>query len=74
HLILCNLQEYNLDYLHALLENNMSVITNHEGAARECGYGPLVPCSFVVSPSKQKQLCSHWHRFADDTLAQGTLA
>ncbi|KAF9232965.1 hypothetical protein BU15DRAFT_90533 [Melanogaster broomeanus] len=74
HLILRNLQEYDLDYLRALLENNTSVIAKHEGAARERGYGPLVPCSFVASPSEQKQLCPHWHRFADGTLAQGTLA
>ncbi|KAF9220839.1 hypothetical protein BS17DRAFT_769152 [Gyrodon lividus] len=63
------LPEYDLDYLWPLLKNNTSVIAMHEGVAREHGYGPLVLCSFVVSLSEQKQLCPHWHQFADGTLA-----
>ena len=29
----------------------------HENAALQGRYGPQVPCTFVASPSEQKQLC-----------------
>ncbi|KAF8126785.1 hypothetical protein EV363DRAFT_1298507 [Boletus edulis] len=73
HLLLRNLQEYDIDYLRALLENDMNTVAIHENAALQGGYGPRVPCTFVASPSEQKQRCPFWHRYADGTLARGTL-
>ncbi|KAG2116152.1 hypothetical protein DEU56DRAFT_748432 [Suillus clintonianus] len=72
HLILGNLQEFDTRYLQALLDDDEVLIASHEEDARQDGYGPLIPCRFVASPSEQKQL-SHWHRFSDGTLARGTL-
>lgn len=35
----------------------MNMIDKHENAALQGGYGLRVPCTFVASPSEQKQLC-----------------
>ncbi|KAH7903935.1 hypothetical protein BJ138DRAFT_1019827 [Hygrophoropsis aurantiaca] len=73
HLVLRSLQEYDTQYLRALLENDTMHISEHKNNAKRGGYGPLVPCTFVASPVEQKQRCSHWHRRADGQLRQGLL-
>lgn len=89
HLILRNLQEFDLGYLKALFSTDAAMIAVHEGQAEMRGYGPLMPCTFTASPSEHKQSCrkymlcflclpaliiaAHWHRFPDGTLARGKL-
>ncbi|KAJ7834333.1 hypothetical protein B0H14DRAFT_2363848 [Mycena olivaceomarginata] len=62
HLILRTLDEFDITYLHALLENDSKVINEREELARQFGYGPRAPCSFTASLSAQKELCPYWHR------------
>ncbi|KAJ7815996.1 hypothetical protein B0H13DRAFT_2460922 [Mycena leptocephala] len=57
HLILRTLDEFDIPYLRALLENDSRAIDEHEELARQFGYGPRVPCAFSASPSAQKELC-----------------
>ncbi|KAG0704065.1 hypothetical protein DFH29DRAFT_997951 [Suillus ampliporus] len=57
HLVLRNLQEYDIPYLHALLDVDQQQIHVFETRAQSFGYGPLVPCRFAASPVEQKQLC-----------------
>ena len=89
HLILRNLQEYDINYLCALLKNDVNAIAMHENAALQGEYGPRVPCTFITSPSEHKQLCrmffiysqsspadlttAYWHRNTDGTLSCGML-
>ncbi|KII88254.1 hypothetical protein PLICRDRAFT_29844 [Plicaturopsis crispa FD-325 SS-3] len=73
HLILRNLDEYNIEYLRALLHNDSDRQRLLEEAAEDEGYGPLVPCSYTASPSEQKEMCPYWHRSPDGKLRQGTL-
>ncbi|KIJ30111.1 hypothetical protein M422DRAFT_268358 [Sphaerobolus stellatus SS14] len=47
HLIICNLNEFNLNYLHALFEEDFPKILGFEKRAASAGYGPLIPCNFV---------------------------
>ena len=83
------MQEYDTEYLQALLADNWEVINRHECGVKSKGYGPLMPCDYVASPSTQTQLCrklipiiivfiltlfiAHWHRLADNKLKRGTL-
>ncbi|KAG2137941.1 hypothetical protein DEU56DRAFT_736613 [Suillus clintonianus] len=73
HLFIRNLQESDTRYLQALLNDDRCIIAECEQLAKSRGYGPLMPCSFVTSPSSQKQVCPHWHRHADGKLKQGAL-
>ncbi|KAF8157089.1 hypothetical protein B0H34DRAFT_798402 [Crassisporium funariophilum] len=73
HLILRNLQEFDMKYLTALLQNDTSIIASLEQQACLDGYGPLAPCSFRASASEQKQLCPNWHRNMAGILTRGTL-
>ncbi|KIK77556.1 hypothetical protein PAXRUDRAFT_166459, partial [Paxillus rubicundulus Ve08.2h10] len=73
HLMLRGLQEYDTQYLHALLENDWPVINKCENAAKMAGYGPHVPCKFIASPFSQSQICPHWHRQADMKLRRGAM-
>ncbi|KAJ7825992.1 hypothetical protein B0H14DRAFT_2368572, partial [Mycena olivaceomarginata] len=72
HLILRTLDEFNIPYLRALLENNSQTINKFEELARRSGYGPLVPCAFSVPPSARKDLCPYWH-CQSGKLARGVL-
>ncbi|KAJ7631405.1 hypothetical protein DFH06DRAFT_1439242 [Mycena polygramma] len=72
HLILRTLDEFDIPYLRALLENDTRAIDAREESARQFGYGPRVPCSFSAPPSAQKQLCPYWHR-QSGKLARGVL-
>ncbi|KZP27764.1 hypothetical protein FIBSPDRAFT_730391 [Athelia psychrophila] len=72
HLILQNLDEYNIPYLAALISNDQARVFEHEAVAKHHGYGPLVACGFMASPSEQKSL-SNWHREADNILKRGVL-
>ncbi|KAJ7652908.1 hypothetical protein B0H17DRAFT_1147298 [Mycena rosella] len=73
HLILRTLDEFDIPYLRALLENDSRVIDEREELARQFGYGPRAPCSFTAAPSAKKQLCPHWHRPETGRLARGVL-
>ncbi|KAF8576627.1 hypothetical protein K439DRAFT_1655220 [Ramaria rubella] len=77
HLILCNLNEFNIEYLQALLQNDAESVAKHEINAKQAGYGPLASCNFVAAPHEQKTLCHElkamWHRTADGVLMCGTL-
>ncbi|KAG2111578.1 uncharacterized protein F5147DRAFT_744738 [Suillus discolor] len=57
HLVLQNLDEFNTDCLRALIENDCKAISFYETRAKNDGYGPLMPCTFVASPARQKQCC-----------------
>ncbi|KAF8998097.1 hypothetical protein BDQ17DRAFT_1247946, partial [Cyathus striatus] len=57
HLILRNLQEFNIQYLTALVTRNQQGIKFFEEHAYFKGHGPLVSCSFQASPSEQKDQC-----------------
>ncbi|KAF7333761.1 hypothetical protein MVEN_02332800 [Mycena venus] len=72
HLILRTLDEFNISYLRALLENDSQTITEFEELARQSGYGPLVPCVFSAPPSARKDLCPYWHH-QSGKLARGVL-
>jgi len=61
HLILRNLQEFDISYLTALISGDSMTIKQHEELAKYRGYGPLVPCTFVASPSEQKQICRMYY-------------
>ncbi|KAJ7159144.1 hypothetical protein C8R43DRAFT_882333 [Mycena crocata] len=73
HLILCTLDEFDITYLRALLENDSRVIVEREELARQFGYGPCAPCSFTASPSARKELCPYWHRSESGQLTRGLL-
>ncbi|KAJ7265241.1 hypothetical protein C8J57DRAFT_1069413, partial [Mycena rebaudengoi] len=73
HLILRTLDEFDIPYLRALLDNDSQGIHEREELARQFGYGPRSPCSFTASPLANKTLCSHWHRSASGTLTRGQL-
>lgn len=57
HLALFNLQEYNTDYLAALINGNNEVANRFEVAAQKEGYGPLVACDHSIAISQQATLC-----------------
>ena len=54
HLVIRNLQEYNINYLRALLENDEAEIYSFELKAERKGYGPCLRYSFLTFPSAQK--------------------
>ncbi|KAF8993624.1 hypothetical protein BDQ17DRAFT_1431599 [Cyathus striatus] len=57
HLVLRNLEEFDLDYLKALLSGDHLRIQYHEENALHKGYGPLTGCTFQASPSQQIAQC-----------------
>jgi hypothetical protein len=57
HLVLRNLQEFDMCYILALFQNQQALIRELEVQAKAEGYGPLAPCSFAASPSEKKQEC-----------------
>jgi len=59
HLKLGGLQEYDTQYLHALLEDD-DVINCCENTAKLAGYGPHCPCDYVASTWTQSQLCDKY--------------
>ncbi|KAJ8468567.1 hypothetical protein ONZ45_g17202 [Pleurotus djamor] len=73
HLCIRDLNEYNIDYLNALLNDDVGKISHFETGAKAAGFGPLVACSFRASCVEQKQLCPYWHRHADGSLRRGEL-
>ncbi|KAF8974325.1 hypothetical protein BDZ97DRAFT_11979 [Flammula alnicola] len=73
HLIIRNLDEFEISYLRALLDDDKAVIHDYETQALKLDYGPRMRCSYTASPSTQKQLCPHWHRFSDGKLRRGRL-
>ncbi|KAJ7778963.1 hypothetical protein B0H16DRAFT_1838049 [Mycena metata] len=73
HLILRNLDEFDIVYFRALLENDSKIIHEREELARQFGYGPRFPCSFTAPPSARKELCPHWHRSKSGKLERGVL-
>ncbi|KIK81572.1 hypothetical protein PAXRUDRAFT_107757, partial [Paxillus rubicundulus Ve08.2h10] len=62
HLVLHNLQEFDTEYLCALLDNNQNVVNHIKQHAKTLWIGPLAECDFTASPCEQKQLCQHWHQ------------
>ncbi|EJD54157.1 hypothetical protein AURDEDRAFT_157410 [Auricularia subglabra TFB-10046 SS5] len=57
HLRLGNLQDYDTEYLKALLRGETAAIREHEESAAARGYGPLVTCNQVRSCRSQSQHC-----------------
>ena len=57
HLLLCNLQEFDIPYLHALLKGDSGWYLQVENYAKSLGIGPLAPCMFAASPNEQKTHC-----------------
>ncbi|KLO19044.1 hypothetical protein SCHPADRAFT_818851 [Schizopora paradoxa] len=72
HLVLRNLDGFNLPYLSALFSGDLEDIARYENNALHHGYGPLVPCTFTASSSQKKQYCINWHRLGDQ-LVRGEL-
>ncbi|KAF5382081.1 hypothetical protein D9615_004312 [Tricholomella constricta] len=52
HLVLRNIDEFNLEYLAALMSGDAAAVMRFELPAKQFGYGPLAPCTFVASPTK----------------------
>ncbi|EJD45935.1 hypothetical protein AURDEDRAFT_164998 [Auricularia subglabra TFB-10046 SS5] len=72
HLLLSGIDQYHVDYLTALLSDDMDTCERYETEAAERGYGPLHHCEFVTSVRSQAR-CSDIHRFPDGRLAHGEL-
>ena len=60
HFVLYDLQEYDINYLQALLKDNKTIIAQYGIAAMHKGYGPLVPCTYVASSSQHTQHCCEY--------------
>jgi len=60
HLKIRNLRELNIEYLEALLVDDLPKIQRYKEEARLQGYGPLIPCSYFTSVRDQKTLCREW--------------
>ncbi|KAF8578686.1 hypothetical protein K439DRAFT_1621146 [Ramaria rubella] len=73
HLIITKLDEYDIKYLTALLENDTCYTRMVELDAKAAGYGPLHSCGYVAARREQKRLCPHWHRTDDGRLERGIL-
>ncbi|KIJ46778.1 hypothetical protein M422DRAFT_249509 [Sphaerobolus stellatus SS14] len=73
HLFIRCLDEYDIDYLAALLQQDHANIRTFEERAMHNGYGPLTACSFVSSMTEQKQLCPNFHRDINGMLRRGEL-
>ncbi|KAF8583185.1 hypothetical protein K439DRAFT_1507081, partial [Ramaria rubella] len=73
HLVLRNLNEFDITYLEALLNGDLDIILHYEKAAQRDGYGPLAPCNSVAAPREQKALCPIWHRNSDGILTRGVM-
>ncbi|KZV83375.1 hypothetical protein EXIGLDRAFT_843006 [Exidia glandulosa HHB12029] len=73
HLIVRNLQDFDIDYLAALLSDDKDVVLRHEQRAAAAGYGPLAPCQHTRSCRTQAQLCPDWHRGDDGQLRRGEM-
>ncbi|KAG9309526.1 hypothetical protein JVU11DRAFT_10503 [Chiua virens] len=73
HLLLRNLQEFDTNYLHALLLGDSTCYLHTENVFKTLGVGPLAPCTFAASPSEQKSNCPHWHRDRNNKLQRGNL-
>ncbi|KIJ38662.1 hypothetical protein M422DRAFT_258537 [Sphaerobolus stellatus SS14] len=73
HLIIRNLNEFNLNYLHALFEEDLPKILGFEKRAASAGYGSLIPCYFVSGMQEQKELCMSFHRTKEGVLKCGQL-
>ncbi|KAF8589348.1 hypothetical protein K439DRAFT_1612787 [Ramaria rubella] len=73
HLILRNLNEFDIPYLQALLNNDLSMICSYKEAAFLDSYGPLAPCHSVAAPREQKELCPTWHRDSHGILTRGIM-
>ena len=57
HLVIRNLNEFNLEYLQALLTDSLDAILQFESAALSEGYGLLAPCTYISALQEQKRLC-----------------
>ncbi|KAF8994773.1 hypothetical protein BDQ17DRAFT_1251365, partial [Cyathus striatus] len=73
HLVLRNLQDFDIDYLSALISDDKLLIKHHEEKALRNGYGPLTGCIYQASPSQQQDKCSFWHRDSKGRLQRGSL-
>ncbi|KIJ35226.1 hypothetical protein M422DRAFT_262607 [Sphaerobolus stellatus SS14] len=73
HFHLRRLDEYDIEYLTALFRNDITEVARHETNAKDLGYGPLIPCTFVASCREQKQLCINLHRDFAGRLRRGEL-
>ncbi|KAF8572617.1 hypothetical protein K439DRAFT_1665995 [Ramaria rubella] len=73
HLVLHNVNEFDITYLEALLNGDLDIILHYEKAAQRDGYGPLAPCNSVAAPREQKALCPIWHRNSDGILTRGVM-
>lgn len=60
HLLLCNLQDFDIPYLRALLNNDADHCRYIEEHAKSLGIGPLAPCTFAASPYEQRQSCREY--------------
>ena len=63
HLLLRNLQEFDIPYLRALLENDSKWYLHVESHAKSLGIGPLAPCTFAASPVEHKVHCRTYTNF-----------
>ncbi|KAF8977174.1 hypothetical protein BDQ17DRAFT_1266801, partial [Cyathus striatus] len=57
HLVLRNLQDFDINYLSALISNDKLLIKHCKEKALHNGYGPLTGCTYQASPSQQQDKC-----------------
>ena len=69
HLLLRNLQEFDIPYLRALLEDDSKWYLHVESHAKSLGIGPLAPCTFATSPVKHKAHCRMYTNFIIHVLS-----
>ncbi|KZV93882.1 hypothetical protein EXIGLDRAFT_767640 [Exidia glandulosa HHB12029] len=74
HLLLSNLQDFDVNYLRALLHNDVATVQRHEQRAAQLGIGPLVACNHTRSRRSQSNRCPNLHRGADGMLCTGEMS
>lgn len=57
HFFTSNLHGYDLDYLAALLHNDLVVVNKIERDGLALGFGPLAPCTFITSARSTRGVC-----------------
>ncbi|EJD33115.1 hypothetical protein AURDEDRAFT_155120, partial [Auricularia subglabra TFB-10046 SS5] len=72
HLSISGIEQYDTEYLRALLEDDYDTALVHETRAASSGYGPLAPCA-RVAPASSPATCSDWHRVSGGGIQRGSL-
>lgn len=52
-----DLHNVNIEYLQALIDDDDKIIAKFEERARERGYGPLAPCTWIGEIRQTREMC-----------------